>query len=118
ITQTNSFKPGWNAVYLHVDASHTNVNSLINALDPIDEIWLWTFDLPPASSLATPPERTPTSQWSKWTKLEGPNSVLQTLPGNSALLVKASANFAWRVKGRAVAPNYRWILRGLHVRGY
>src|SRR5262245_8964383 len=61
ITQTNNLKPGWNAVYLHVDASHTNLNSLINALDPTDEVWLWTFDLPPGLSLATPPAPTSSS---------------------------------------------------------
>ena len=37
----------------------------------------------------------------KWTKLEGTNSALQTLPGNSAMLVKASATFNWGVKGES-----------------
>ncbi len=118
ITQTNILRPGWNSVFLHVSASHTNVNSLINALDPIDEVWLWTHDLPPGLALATPPDPTPSSQWSKWTKLEGPNSVLKSLPANAALLVKASANFNWRVKGRPVAPNYRWTLTGLNFVGF
>jgi hypothetical protein len=75
---------------------------------------MWTFDLPPGLSLATPPNPTPSSRWSHWTKIEGPNSVLKTLPGNAALLVKASAAFTWRVKGRPVAPNYRWTLTGLN----
>ena len=121
ITQTNSLKPGWNAVYLHVDASHTDLNSLINALDPIDEVWLWHHDLPPGLSLATPPDpttTTPATQWSKWTKLDGTNSGLSILPGNAALLVKASANFNWRVKGRPVAPSYRWTLTGLNFVGF
>ena len=119
ITQTNALKPGWNAVYLHVDASHTNLNSLIDANVLIDEVWLWSHDLPPGLSLATPPDptTTPASQWSKWTK-EDTNSVLQTLPGNAALLVKASTNFAWQVKGRPVAPSYRWTLTGLNFVGF
>src|SRR5262245_1845745 len=96
-TQNNPLKPGWNAVYLHVDTSYTNINGLIKALDPIDEVWLWNADLPPGLALATPPDPTSGSQWSKWTKLEAnsTNSTLQTVPANAALLVKASAIFNW-----------------------
>jgi hypothetical protein len=121
ITQTNNLKSGWNSVYLHVDASHTNLNSLINAQDPIEEVWMWTFDLPPGLSLATPPSPTPSSQWSKWTKTEGANSALKTLSGNAALLVRVTAtvpSFSWRVKGRPVAPSYRWTLTGLNFVGF
>jgi hypothetical protein len=117
ITQNNVLKAGWNAVYLHVDASHTNVNGLVNLLDPIEEVWMWSFDLPPGLSLATPPDPTPSSQWSKWTKLEGATNPLR-LPGNVALLVKASAPTTWSVKGRAVPPRYRWTLTGLNFVGF
>ena len=43
--QTQSFvvKPGLTAVYLHVDASYTNLDSLIGSdpNNPIAEVWLW-----------------------------------------------------------------------------
>jgi hypothetical protein len=121
LTQTNSLKAGWNSVYLHVDASHTNLSGLVGVLDPIEEIWLWTYDLPPGLSLATPPAPNPGSRWSKWTRGEGTNAVLQRLPGNSAMLVRVRpnvANFAWRVKGRPVQPNHRWSLSGLNFVGF
>lgn len=120
ITQDNALKAGWNAVYLHVDASHTNVNGLINPLDPIEEVWMWTLDLPPGLSVATPPDPNTDvgGHWSKWTKLEGPNSALRTLPGNVALLVRASAATTWSVKGRAVPPRTRWTLTGLNFVGF
>jgi hypothetical protein len=119
ITQNNVLKAGWNAVYLHVDTSHTNVNGLIKAIDPIEEVWMWNFDLPPGLSLATPPDPaiSSPSQWSKWTKLEGATNTLQ-LPGNAALLVKATAPTTWSVKGRAVPPRYRWTLTGLNFVGF
>lgn len=120
VTQSNNLTNGWNAVYLHVDASHTNLSGLIRNFDPIDEVWLWTAALPPGLSVATPPDET-SSQWVKWTKAQAAGSALQTLPGNSALLVKVSStvsSFVWNVKGRPVAPSYRWTLTGLNFIGF
>jgi hypothetical protein len=121
LTQANNLKSGWNSVYLHVDASYTNANSLLIGFPNIEEVWMWTAALPPGLSLATPPDPTPSSQWVKWTQLEGVNSVLKTLPGNAALLVKVAdtaAPFAWNVKGRPVAPDDRWTLTGLNFVGF
>lgn len=121
LTQTNSLRPGWNAVYLHVDPSHTNITGLVGVADPIEEIWLWNTDLPPGQAMVEPQSPVPGSQWSTWTRVLGPGSELQTLRGNSAMLVRvseASSGFTWRVKGRPVAPNYRWTLSGLNFVGF
>jgi hypothetical protein len=40
------------------------------------------------------------------------------LSGNAALLVKASTPTTWSVKGRPVAPSYRWTLTGLNFVGF
>jgi len=41
-TQAISLKPGWNAVYLQVDASYTNLDTLLpDAQGPISQIWQW-----------------------------------------------------------------------------
>lgn len=120
LTQTNDLKAGWNAVYLHLDLSHTNIAGLVNALDPIEEIWLWNPDLPPGQATATP-QLPNGSQWSTWTRIEGPASVLQTLRANSALLVRVTdgvGSFEWKVKGRPVAPANRWTLTGLNFVGF
>lgn len=120
-TQTNNLKSGWNAVYLHVDASHTNINGLVGIADPIEEIWLWNTDLPPGLALVQPQSPAPGSQWSTWTRANGTSSELQTLRGNSAMLVRVTegiAGFAWKVKGRPVPPSYRWNLNGLNFVGF
>ncbi len=120
MTQTNSLKAGWNSIYLHVDASHTNAHSLLIGSPNIQEVWMWTADLPPGLTLATPPEPTPSSRWSQWTQAEGTNSGLRWLQGNSALLVKVSSSaspFTWNIKGKPVAPSYRWTLTGLNFVG-
>ena len=53
------FKAGWNAVYLHIDASHATLNELVGSDpdNPIEEIWIWVppsrgmqfFDNPPTA---------------------------------------------------------------------
>lgn len=119
VTQTCHLKAGWNAVYLHVDASHTDLNSLVALSDPIEEVWLWNPD-----QTTTSPALPEGSQWSSWSKTDGPASVLQTLRGNSALLVRVEAgrngntSFDWNIKGRPVAPVYRWTLTGLNFIGF
>jgi len=117
ITQTNTLRPGWNAVYLHVDSSYTNINGLVNLTDPIEEIWLWNSEVPPSQVLATP-QLPQGSQWSSWSRAAGPASELQTLSGNSAILVRCTSAFVWRVKGKPVAPVYRWTLTGLNFVGF
>lgn len=121
ITQTNALRPGWNAVYLHVDPSHTNINGLVSISDPIEEIWTWNSELPPSQALVVPESPVPGSQWSTWTRTLGLASELQRLRGNVAMLVRVnegSTGFNWRVKGRPVAPSYRWTLSGLNFVGF
>ena len=56
ITQVNNLKAGWNAVYLHVDASYTNLNELVgkDAANPIQEIWQWQPALPTGQFTESP----------------------------------------------------------------
>src|SRR5262245_11769308 len=124
ITQTNQLKAGWNAVFLHVDASHATLDQLVgnDLTNPIQEIWYWLPALPTGQFIESP--QLPTgggSQWSTWTRLTGPASTLQRLTGNGAYLVKVANNVAaynWLVKGKPVAPTFRWTLTGLNFIGF
>src|SRR5262245_18611353 len=111
ITQTNSLRPGWNAVFLHVDASHATLDQLVgnDLANPIQEIWYWHPSLPGGQFIESPELPTGNgSQWSTWTRVLGANSVLQRLSGNGAYLVKVATNspasYDWRVKGKPVTP--------------
>src|SRR5262245_36419720 len=93
ITQTNSLKAGWNAVFLHVDASYATLDQLVGSdlANPIEEIWSWQPALPTGQFVESP--QVPTgagSQWSSWTRLQGPTSPLQRLAGNGAYLVRVA----------------------------
>jgi len=124
ITQANALKPGWNSVFLHVDASHATLDQLVGGdlTNPIQEIWYWQPALTTGQFIDSP--QIPTSagaQWSTWTRLAGPASALQRLTGNGAYLVKVAntvASYNWLVKGKPVLPTYRWTLTGLNFIGF
>src|SRR5262245_14824236 len=93
ITQTNSLKPGWNAVFLQVDASPATLDQLVgnDLTHPIDEIWYWRPTLPTGQFVESPQiPNSSGSEWSTWTRLAGPASGLQRLTGNGAYLVRVA----------------------------
>jgi hypothetical protein len=124
VTQTNALKPGWNSVFLHVDASHATLDQLVgnDLTNPIEEIWYWQPSLPTGQFVESPQLPTGSgSQWAAWTRLAGPTSPLQRLTGNSAYLVRVAnsvASYNWRVPGKPVSPTYRWTLTGLNFIGF
>jgi hypothetical protein len=118
ITQTNTLRSGWNAVYLHVDASHVPLTDLMASATSITEVWLWS---PPSTAqfIESPVNPSATSgQWSKWTRTEGASSPLQRLVPNAAYYVKVSGNYNWAVQGKPVAPQYQWTSSGLNLIGF
>jgi len=122
LTQTITLKPGWNAVYLFVDASYQSLDQLIpDANGPIEEIWLWKPTLSSIQFVSSPQTNTtPNSQWAVWTASRGDTDSLTTLVGNAAYLVnnRTTANFTWTVKGKPVPPSYRWSTTGLNFFGF
>lgn len=120
-SQTNTLKPGWNAVFLHVDPSYASIDDLVKvAGNPIQEIWLWT---PPSDLqfVSSPSEPTvANSQWAVWSRASGVTNTLAKLIGNAAYLVNNtnSVPFDWKIKGRPVAPRYRWSVSGLNLIGF
>lgn len=123
LTQTITLKPGWNAVYLHVDASYTNLDNLVGAdsNSKIKEVWLWQ---PPVSTMqftSTPQQpSTPNSQWAVWDKSTNITDTLTKLIGNAAYLVNNTntADYVWTIKGKPVPPRYQWTTTGLNFIGF
>jgi len=119
LTQSFPLVPGWNAVYLHVDASYTSLDDLIgsDSANPIAEVWKWnpvstsgqipTSPLPPTGAI---------TQWTSWIRSSGPSSVLQYLIPNTAYLVRVegTASYTWNLKGKPTPPSYSWTSSGLN----
>jgi hypothetical protein len=124
LTQPVTLKPGWNGVYLHVDASHATLADLVGADvdNPILEVWLWR-PAPSTMQFVQNPQ-TPageSSQWSSWSRASSGSSQLQRLVPNAAYLVRVATNvptYVWQVKGKPAAPNYQWTTTGLNFLGF
>jgi hypothetical protein len=123
LTQTNSLRPGWNSVFLHVDASHTTVDALVTSdpFSPIQEVWYWQPALPTGQFVDTPQQpSTAGNQWIQWTRSLSTNAPLQRCAGNGAYLVYVAGGlgYDWKVPGKPVLPLYKWTLTGLNFIGF
>lgn len=122
MTQTHLLKPGWNAVYLHIDATHELIDEVVTGgANPISEIWLWQPESTTAQFVNSPQEpSSPNSQWAVWNRSPVVADSLLRLSGNAAYLVlnTNSSDFVWQLKGRPVAPNYEWTTTGLNFIGF
>ena len=128
-TQSFKLKPGWNAVYLHVDASHAVIGDLDGLNEDITDIWLWKPKLKADQFIEDPDIPTDgKSRWIRWNKDLGPSSALQRLIGNSSYLIKygikaedgtwtPSNDGQWDIKGQPLPPSYNWTSTGLNFIG-
>jgi len=119
-TQSLVIKPGWTAVYLHVDTSYQTLDQLVgsDASNPIAEVWLWQ-PAPSTLQFVTSPQNPvfANTQWANWARLGlGINSTFNSLVPNAAYLIHsiAATNYTWVLKGKPVAPNYSWTSTGLN----
>ncbi|HTH49707.1 MAG TPA: hypothetical protein VMB21_19495 [Candidatus Limnocylindria bacterium] len=123
LTQKLDLKAGWNAVFLHVDASYASINSLL-AADPdasIEEIWLWMPDASTQQFVQSPAAPTASNQWLSWSRTQPDASALQNLVPNAAYLVRVRseiATYQWQLKGKPVLPRYQWTTSGLNFFGF
>lgn len=117
-TQTITLKPGWNAVYLHVDASHLVLDEDIPV--PIEEIWLWRPILTPDRFIDDPQQPVTGNDWASWDRRPEVSDTLGTLIGNAAYLVRndGATDFLWSVKGIPVPPRFEWTSKGVNLLGF
>jgi hypothetical protein len=119
ITQSFALKAGWNAIYLHVDASHSTLQELVcsDTNNAISDVWAWT----PAASPAFQLPADDSSQWACWSRSSPDASLLQRMAGNVAYLVRVYTNvpaYTWKIKGHPVPPNYQWTSAGINLIGF
>lgn len=123
VTQAFDLKQGWNAVYVHVDASHVTLDELAGpsapVLTPIEQVWRWTPDEAMAQFITSPQQPVNSgSQWAVWRRAQPELTTLSRLSANFAYLVYAAEAHVWQVKGKPVLPRYQWVTSGLNFLGF
>ena len=123
ITQTFTLNSGWNAIYLHVDASYATFDQLFGpaapVVLPIDEVWRWNPATPDSQAVSSPQNPADsTSQWASWKASASSTSDLNRFNANAAYLVHCTATTTLSVQGRPVMPSYKWSTSGLNFFGF
>ena len=124
VTESFTLKPGWNAIYLHVDSSHETLDNLIGSGSatpaPISEVWMWVPTVGTTQFVQSPQDPITGSQWLTWKAAGGASSNLQRLTGNVACLVfsTAATDYVWMIHGQPRLPNHEWSSSGLNFVGF
>lgn len=120
ISETIQLDPGWNGIYLHVDASHLSPSELFAGFSPtvLDQVWRWNPELTSTQFVDDPSEPLLNRpEWSLYNHGDG-SGDLQRMTGNAAYLVYVSEARTLVVKGRPLVPQLRWSTGGLNFFGF
>lgn len=105
---------GWNAIYLHGDASHDTITNLLPT--QVTEVWAWNPDADQVQFTATPLDPSQGAvEWGVWTRLDGGET---RLAGQTAYLVKCSAAVTFSLMQKPVPPQATWVRSGANLLGF
>jgi hypothetical protein len=104
LSTTYTLRPGWNAVWLHGDASHFTPAQAFASETRISEVWRWNngstgrqFSFNAANPSGGLPD------WSYWSR-NATGNTLASLPGQTAYLIRNthSANITFTLTAKAI----------------
>jgi hypothetical protein len=113
---------GWNAIYLHGDATHSTPAELFKNT-AVSQVWRWNPNpnqIQFTSSPATPSESS--SEWTIWKRDDPEEQKLSALVGQSAYLVfcdgAASTTSTVTLPQRPLPPTATWLISGANFLGF
>jgi hypothetical protein len=125
-TETYTLKGGWNAIYLHGDASYDTIDNLLpnsGTTANVTEIWRWNPN--PDAVQFTDSQMVPssgTSEWSVWKRGLAAETTLSTMVGQHAYLVKclgtSSSSYSVTIKQAPQLPSNSWVRNGANLLGF
>ena len=121
LTESFTLQPGFNGIYLSVDASHQTIAELMGGRTDIDEIWRWNPSNPGGTFIHEPANpKAGVEEWSVWRRGDPTNSTIARLYGGFAYLVNVGADEAvtFDVQGQPKMPSHSWHYNGLNLFGF
>src|SRR5690606_29163792 len=90
-TETYALKGGWNAIWLHGDATHATPAELFAAYPDVLEIWRWNPnpDQIQLTDSTSSPDAT-SAEWTIWNREDPEEQTLSALLGQSAYLIRCN----------------------------
>ena len=119
---TVDLKGGWNALYLHGDASYTTLDTLFASYPEVQEVWRWNPNSTPVQFTTSPLiPSAGTPEWSKWVRGGSANS-LSKMVGQTAYLVKCggttSSSYPVIIPQKVMPPSATWVRNGANLMGF
>lgn len=121
---TYTLNGGWNAIYLHGEATQAAPEVLFASGDAaqVEEIWRWNPNPNEVQFTETPLIISPgTPEWSVWIR-GGSSNTLSGLAGQAAYLVRCSGtktdSYAVTILQKPLPPRATWIRRGANLLGF
>jgi hypothetical protein len=120
-TTTYTLKGGWNAIYLHGDASYDTIEALLPST--VTEVWRWNTNPDQVGFIETPLiPSSGTAEWSVWKRGLPAESNLSLLTGQTAYLVKCSGTvsqqYSVALKQSPQLPANSWVRHGANLLGF
>ena len=120
---TYTLRGGWNAIYLHGDATHATPDALFAAYPAVISVWRWNSNSDPApinGSSLIPSTNTP--EWSVWVRGEPGQTTLDAMIGQNAYLVRVDGTTAdtlnVTLRQRVLPPRSTWVRSGANLLGF
>ena len=112
---TYTLKGGWNAIYLHGDATYAPPATLFASETEVTEVWRWNPNPTQVGFTTTPLIPSPgTPEWSVW-KRDGSVASLSKMLGQTAYLVKctgtSATSHAVTLVQRIQPPAASWVFQ-------
>jgi hypothetical protein len=122
-SETYALKGGWNAIYLHGDASHTTPNELFANHPAVLEVWRWNPNPDQVQFSTTPAEPDATSsEWTIWNRNDPEEQKLTAMIGQSAYLVRCSGASTTTTSVTIIQkprpPAATWLITGANFLGF
>jgi hypothetical protein len=120
-TTTYTLKGGWNSIYLHGDATHGTLDSLLPS--SVLEVWRWNPNPTQVGFIESPLiPSSGTAEWSVWRRGSPAESSLSQLIGQMAYLVKCtgtkSDTYSMSLKQSPQLPANSWVRNGANLLGF
>lgn len=121
-TETYQLKGGWNAIFLHGDASYSSIDDLLasGVGSNILEIWRWNQGTSPVLYTQDPAVQTPGSpEWSIWKRNDSTNNTLSKLTANVGYLVRCAGtntdSYSVPITLSPRPPRTQWVRQGANL---
>ncbi len=118
-SETYPLRSGWNGIYLHGDASHTTPAELFRNYPSVMEVWRWNPNPDQIQFTGSPSQPDATSsEWTIWNREDPDEQKLTALVGQSAYLVRCSADASVSIIQKPRPPAATWLITGANLLGF